>query len=52
MSTRRLGFDLLDQRAAEGRGAVSAVEVRDRLGITPQAAPNLLSRLAGAGFVF
>ena len=51
MSTRRLGVDLLDQLAAEGRSTVTTVEVRDRLGLAPQAASNLLSRLARAGFV-
>lgn len=44
------GLDLLDGLAAEGRSAVTAVEVRARLGLSPQAASNLLSRLVRDGF--
>lgn len=50
MSRTSLGVDLLDALAAEGRGTVTAAEVRDRLGLSPQAASNLLARLVRDGF--
>lgn len=46
-----LGIDLLDALAAEGRSTVTAAEVRERLGVSPQAASNLLARLVRDGFV-
>ncbi len=42
-------LDLLDALAAEGRQAVSAAQVRERLGLSPQAASNLLARLVRDG---
>jgi len=48
-TVRSLG--LLNRLAQEGRTAVSAAEVRAALGLTPQAASNLLSRLARDGLV-
>jgi predicted transcriptional regulator of viral defense system len=50
MSTSSLGVDLLDAVAAEGRSTVTAVEARERLGLSPQAASNLLARLVRDGF--
>lgn len=46
-----LGVRLVDELAAEGRTEVSADEVRHRLGLSAQAASNLLTRLARDGFV-
>jgi predicted transcriptional regulator of viral defense system len=45
------GVQLVDALAAEGRTDVSADEVRQRLGLSPQAASNLLRRLARDGLV-
>ncbi len=42
---------LLDEMTAAGRTAFTAVEVRERLGVSPQAASNLLHRLARDGLV-
>ncbi len=50
MITSSLGMDLLDALAAEGRTATTAAEVRERLGLSPQAASNLLARLVRDGF--
>lgn len=50
MTTSSLGMDLLDALAAEGRSATTAAEVRERLGLSPQAASNLLARLVRDGF--
>jgi predicted transcriptional regulator of viral defense system len=49
--TSLAGIRLVDQLASEGRTDVSAIEVRERLGLSPQAASNLLSRLARDGLV-
>jgi predicted transcriptional regulator of viral defense system len=45
------GVQLVDALAAEGRTDVSADEVRQRLGLSPQAASNVLTRLVRAGLV-
>jgi predicted transcriptional regulator of viral defense system len=45
------GISLIDALAAEGRADVSTNEVRSRLGVSPQAASNLLARLARDGLV-
>ena len=45
------GVRLVDQLAAENRTEVSADEVRGRLGLSAQAASNLLSRLSRDGLV-
>ncbi|MCC5951856.1 MAG: MarR family transcriptional regulator [Acidimicrobiia bacterium] len=50
MKSTSLGIDLLDALAAEGRSATTAAEVRDRLGLSAQAASNLLARLVRDGF--
>ncbi len=42
---------MLDQLTREGRTAVSAAEVQTKMGLTPQAASNLLNRLTRAGLV-
>ena len=49
--SRSWGVELLDAVASEGGGTVTAAGVRDRLGLSPQAASNLLKRLARDGFV-
>jgi predicted transcriptional regulator of viral defense system len=49
--TSWIGLNLVDGLAAEGRTDVSADEVRRRLGLSPQAASNLLTRLAHDGLV-
>lgn len=41
---------LLDDLAAEERSRLTTREVRERLGVSPQAASNLMSRLVEAGF--
>jgi predicted transcriptional regulator of viral defense system len=46
-----MGVQLIDTLAAEGRMDVSADEVRRRLGLSPQAASNLLTRLEKDGLV-
>jgi predicted transcriptional regulator of viral defense system len=46
-----VGVVLVDLLAAEGRRDVSAGEVRDRLGLSAQAASNLLARLERDGLV-
>jgi predicted transcriptional regulator of viral defense system len=45
------GLQFLDGFAGAGRTAFTAAEVRDELGISAQAASNLLSRLSRAGLV-
>lgn len=50
MTTNR-GLELLNQLTQEGRTALSAKEVQATMGLTPQAASNLLNRLTRAGFV-
>ncbi len=47
--TSQKALDLLDALAAEGRQEVSAAEIRDRLGLSPQASSNLLARLVRDG---
>lgn len=42
---------LVDTLAAEGRTSVTAVEARQRLGLSPQATSNVLARLERDGFV-
>jgi predicted transcriptional regulator of viral defense system len=49
--TNNRGLQLLDRLTSAGRTAFTAAEVRDDLGISAQAASNLLSRLARAGLV-
>ena len=49
--TKDRGLHLLNRLAREGRTAVSAAEVRAMMGLTPQAASNLFSRLAREGLV-
>lgn len=49
--TRLKGLELVDLLAAEGFTSVSTDEVRARLGLSPQAASNVLARLARDGFV-
>lgn len=46
-----MGVELVDALAAEGRREVSADEVRVRLGLSAQAASNVLTRLARDGLV-
>jgi predicted transcriptional regulator of viral defense system len=46
-----LGLSLVDTLAAEGRTSVSALEVRERLGLSAQSASNLLARLSRDGLV-
>lgn len=48
--TRR-AIDLLDSRLAIGRGTLSSRELREELGISPQAASNQLARLRSMGLV-
>ena len=45
------GLSLVDTLAAEGRTSVSALEVRERLGLSAQSASNLLARLSRDGLV-
>jgi predicted transcriptional regulator of viral defense system len=42
---------LLDKLASEGRTAFTAADVQDAMSLSPQAASNLLSRLAATGLV-
>jgi predicted transcriptional regulator of viral defense system len=49
--TNNRGLELLNQLTREGRTAVSATEVQTAMGLTPQAASNLLNRLTRAGLV-
>lgn len=49
--TSMIGMNLVDGLAAEGRTDVSSHEVRARLGLSPQAASNLLTRLERDGLV-
>lgn len=44
-------LQLLDDLAADERGAITTAEVRERLGISEQSASNLMSRLVKAGFL-
>ncbi len=44
-------IQLLDDLATAERGRITTAEVRDRLGISEQAASNLMSRLVKAGFL-
>ena len=46
-----VGLKLVDALAAEGRTSVSALEVRERLGLSAQSASNLLARLSRDGLV-
>lgn len=50
MHESTLGLQLLDSLAAEGRHSVSSGDVRRRLGLGPEAASNLLTRLVRDGF--
>jgi len=49
--TRDRGLELLNEHAREGRTGVSAAEVQTTMGLSPQAASNLLSRLTRAGLL-
>lgn len=49
--TSLIGMRLVDGLAAEGRTDVSSDEVRIRLGLSPQAVSNLLTRLERDGLV-
>lgn len=49
--TKNRGLELLNQLTQEGRTALSAKEVQTAMGLTPQAASNLLNRLTRAGLV-
>ncbi|MEX0664742.1 MAG: MarR family transcriptional regulator [Acidimicrobiia bacterium] len=51
MKTQDRGIALLDELVAEGSKALTADLVRTRLGISPQAASNLLRRLTDAGLL-
>lgn len=44
-------LELLDRFAGEGRSAFTAAAVRDELGLSPQAASNVLRRLGESGLV-
>ena len=49
--TRLSGLELVDLLAAEGLTSVSTEEVSERLGLSPQAASNVLARLSRDGLV-
>src|SRR3984893_698005 len=51
MMASNRGLQLLDKLAGEGRTAFTTAEVRDDLGLSPQATSNRLGRLAEAGLV-
>ncbi len=44
-------FRLLDELAAEERGGITTAQVRERFGISEQAASNMMSRLVRDGFL-
>lgn len=48
---RQAILQLLDDLAADERGAITTAQVRERLGISEQSASNLMSRLVKAGFL-
>lgn len=50
-SPRRYGIAPLDRRLAEGKATLTSAELRDELGLSAQAASNLLSRWRRAGLV-
>lgn len=50
-NTKRYGIGPLDGRLARGKATVTSVELRDELGLSPQAASNLLARWRRAGLV-
>jgi predicted transcriptional regulator of viral defense system len=51
MTTQHRGISLLDDLVAEGSMAVTAEQVRTRLGVSPQAASNVLRRLMAEGLL-
>lgn len=48
---RNRGLHLLDEFARQGRTAFTTSDVREALGLSPQATSNLLTRLVTSGFV-
>jgi predicted transcriptional regulator of viral defense system len=51
MKTQDRGISLLDDLVAEGSMTVTAEQARTRLGVSPQAASNVLRRLVDAGLL-